>query len=176
MLSDPAIENTTTPGPQLDGQALYERQKATRAASPGPAIIAAGLKAPENMGGVLRLADAAGSRQVWFVGSHDSPASCARLRRTARSCDSFIRWAFCSLDSFLAQSDAFQPLIAIELTTDSRRLFETALPDPCAIVIGSERHGIPGPLLARCRAAVHIPMYGVNGSMNVNRPCMLYAH
>ncbi len=51
-------------GEQLDGQILYERQKRVRARQtylPGPTIVAAGLQTPENVGSVLRLADAAES-------------------------------------------------------------------------------------------------------------------
>ena len=62
-------------GEQLDSQVLYERQKALRAGKkyfPAPTIIAAGLQVPENMGSVLRLADAAGSQRVIFINDHDT--------------------------------------------------------------------------------------------------------
>lgn len=164
------MSTPTTAGEQLEGQALYKRQKALRegrAFPTGPAIAAAGLQAPENMGSVLRLADAAGSRRVFFVGGNDSPSTRTRLRRTARNCDAFIEWQFCALDEFIRQADQFQPLVAIELTTGSKSLFEASLPNPCAFVIGSERYGLSETLLAKCQQAIHIPMYGVNGSMNV---------
>jgi tRNA G18 (ribose-2'-O)-methylase SpoU len=170
MIARPGTPQADPAGQQLDGQALYERQKSMRSeqpAPPGPAIVAAGLTVPENMGSVLRLADAAGCHKVLFVGGKDSPAVRARLRRTARSCDSFVHWDFCSLESCLGGSESLQPLIAIELTAESSTLFDTRLADPCTFVVGSERHGVPAALLARCQSAVHIPMYGVNGSMNV---------
>ena len=164
------MSNIATISEQLDGQALYERQKTLRTNSAfptGPLIVAAGLQAPENMGSVLRLADAVGSRRVLFVGSNDSRTTRSRLRRTARNCDTSIQWEFCSLEEFVAQVDQTQPLLALELTTDSKSIFEVALPGSCTFVIGSERYGLSALILAKCNQAVHIPMYGVNGSMNV---------
>jgi tRNA G18 (ribose-2'-O)-methylase SpoU len=156
-------------GQQLDGQILYARQKQIRASQtilPAPIIIAAGLQTPENIGSVLRLADAAGSPRVIFV-NVDTPQHWNRIQRTARNCAALVAWEFWTPAQFLEQRDTLPPLIALELTTDSTNIFETALPNSCALIVGSERHGIPAPLLAQCQRAIHIPMYGVNGSMNV---------
>ena len=158
-------------GEQLDSQALYERQKILRAGQsylPGPTILAAGLEVPENIGSVLRLADAVGCQGVVFINSNsDISHHQKRIQRTARNCDALVNWEVWTPARFLESSDSFQPLIALELTTDSTSIFENALPGKCALTIGSERYGIPPPLLAKCQQAVHIPMYGVNGSMNV---------
>lgn len=157
-------------GHQLDGRALYERQKAllvNKTVAPAPPIVAAGLQLPVNMGSLLRLADAAGSQQVIFAGTKSSPSMLTGLRRTASNCDKIVNWKICPLDEFIQQAGSFQPLIALELTSESHNLFEVKLPSQCTFVIGSERYGIPETLLALCQQAVHIPMYGVNGSMNV---------
>lgn len=156
-------------GTQLDSQTLYERQKylrETRSMIPAPAIVAAGLAIPENLGMVLRLADASGASRVLFV--NDNTLHQASIRKTARNADTFVPWEICDTASF-AQNHlpAIQPLIAVELTTRSTNLFETELPQSCAFVVGSEQHGIPAEMLRVCTRAVHIPLYGVNGSMNV---------
>jgi tRNA G18 (ribose-2'-O)-methylase SpoU len=157
-------------GNQIDGQMLYERQKLVRASPtylPGPTIVAADLQTPENAGSVLRLADAVGSPKVIFIDAINAPQYHSRIHRTARHCDALVEWEFWTHEQFLEQSDSLQPLIALELTTCSTSIFEYALPNPCTLMIGSERHGIPAPLLSKCQRAVHIPMCGVNGSMNV---------
>jgi tRNA G18 (ribose-2'-O)-methylase SpoU len=158
----------STPGLQLDGQLLYERQQVLRAQGrfpPAPQIVAAQLQAPDNIGGVLRLADAAGSSRVVFVGA--TALDHRRTLRAARSCDSLVSWEVYSVEQFLLEQESLQPLIALEITSTSRALFSTDLPARCAFVIGNERHGIPQALLAACSMAIHIPMYGTNGSMNV---------
>jgi len=156
-------------GEQLDSHLLYARQKKFHTEhryQTAPIIIAAGLQVPENLGSVLRLADAAGSQQVIFI-SDDITRSLKQIQRTARSADALVNWEVWSQEKFLQSTDALQPLIAVELTTTSSSIFETELPEKCALVIGSEQHGIPTSILAQCQRAVHIPMYGVNGSMNV---------
>ncbi|MEP7200940.1 MAG: TrmH family RNA methyltransferase, partial [Chloroflexota bacterium] len=142
-------------GEQLDGKVLYERQKqrrATHAITPAPTIVAIGLEVSENIGGVLRLADAAGSPRAIFVSAaaHDVK----RIRRAARHSDALVAWEFCAPDQFTQCIPSLQPLIALELTTHSTNIFETRLPDQCAIVIGNEQHGIPSPVLGACQQAV----------------------
>jgi tRNA G18 (ribose-2'-O)-methylase SpoU len=162
------IETLSPTGEQLEGQELYARQKALRAGQsflPGPTIVAAGLQVSENIGAVLRLADAVGTPQVIFV-NEDAP-DLTRIRRTARSTETLVRWERCTQAEFLERVSSFQPLIALELTTTSASIFEVELPAVCAFVIGSEKHGVPASLLSQCQQAVHIPMFGVNGSMNV---------
>lgn len=156
-------------GQQLDSQTLYERQKRLRETGnipTGPAIVAVGLRAPENLGMVLRLADAAGASHVVFV-NEEIPLR-TRIRKTARNADTFVAWEICDVETFLQKHvPSLQPLIAVELTTRSTNLFETELPQTCTLVVGSEQHGIPAEILRGCERAVHISLFGVNGSMNV---------
>ena len=155
-------------GTQVDGKTLYEHQKVARNAPArvlGPAIVALNLQVPENVGSVLRLADAAACRQVVFVGTNE--LNLQKIHKTARNCESLVSWSALSMNEFMRTLDSLRPLIALEITTGSRDLFSAQLPDACTIVIGSERHGIPDNILQLCDLAVHIPMFGVNGSMNV---------
>ena len=73
-------------GTQLNSQTLYERQKQFRETAnilKGPAIVAVDLRVPENLGMVLRLADAAGAARVVFV--NDAAPIQTHIRRTARN-------------------------------------------------------------------------------------------
>ncbi len=160
---------TTHPaGEQLEGDVLHRRQEQLRASGnivPAPMVIAVNLTSPENMGAVLRLADAAGSERVILV--NDQPGDPTKIRRTARRTEISITWQLSSQAEFLSQAASLPLLIAVELTTTSTNLAETPLPKYCAFVIGSERYGIPSSILNMCVQAVHIPMYGANSSMNV---------
>ena len=158
----------STVGQQLEGQILYERQKVLRALQPYPAaptIIATNLEMPDNIGSVLRLADAAGSRRVIFIGTTELDLQ--RVHKRARNCVRFVQYDIYTPEQFLSEVTSLRPLVAVEITTASSNIFADTLPNPCAFVIGSERHGIPAAILAKCDQAVHIPVYGVNGSINV---------
>jgi tRNA G18 (ribose-2'-O)-methylase SpoU len=155
-------------GEQLDGKELYERQKLLRASQkilPAPTIVAVRLKVSENIGALLRLADAVGSPRVIFLNDQDH--NIRQVHRAARNAESFVKWDVMDLEEFLKDVTSFQPLIALELTSASTDIFATQLPTHFTFVVGSERHGIPRELLAHCQQAIHIPMFGVNGSMNV---------
>lgn len=147
---------------------MYERQKASLAATlhaPGPVVVAVNLQAHVNIGSVLRVADAAGCRQVVFVGKPNFDID--RIHKTARNAEALVPWTTCTQDEFIAQIARYKPLVALEITTASTSLFDTPLPENCSLVIGGERHGVPAEILNLCDFAVHIPMFGVNGSMNV---------
>ncbi|MDX8390205.1 MAG: TrmH family RNA methyltransferase [Mariprofundaceae bacterium] len=156
-------------GQQLDGQKLYEQQQKVELTMPALMIVADGLRTPENMGGVLRVAEAVGSSRVVFVEAEEKNApSEKRIQKAARHANQSVSWQVCSRNEFCHNSVNQEPLIALELTDISTNLFETALPALCGFVIGNERHGISKSVLSVCQQAVHIPMYGSNGSMNVS--------
>lgn len=155
-------------GKQLDSKTLFERQRAFREEGkfvPGPVIVAVGLTVPENQGMVLRLADAAGAGRVVFV-NEQAPVR-TRIHKTARNADTLVLWQVQTLAEFSKELGSLPPLVAIELTTTSTSVFATRLPRSCTLVVGSEQYGIPELILERCEWAVHIPLYGVNSSMNV---------
>ena len=118
-----------------------------------------------NVGAVLRIADAVGCSRAIFI--RDKPYRMKKIRKTARNCTELVNWEVCSFQEFMSMISTLPPLTALELTSRSSNIYRTALPGVCTLVIGSERNGIPPAILEQCRKAVHIPMYGVNGSMNV---------
>lgn len=147
------MTNNGLAGEQLHSQVLYERQKERResgATLPGPAVVAAGLRSPENIGMVLRLADAAGVSRVVFV--NDETPNLARIRKTARSTDALVNWEIFEPARFLHEvAQELPPMIAVELTSRSTDLFKTTLPKQCTLVVGSEEHGIPASVLELCQ-------------------------
>ncbi len=159
---------TENAGKQLGTKALFQQQQQsqTKQARTGPVIIADGLRTPENIGSLIRLADAMGSKRVLLVGE-ETDLSSKKISRIARGTDKHIEIEQIPKQQFLNRSAGLQPLIAIELTTQSENLLETALPTQCSLVVGSERHGISEEVLGCCQRSVYIPMFGINGSMNV---------
>lgn len=162
--------NSELIGEQLTGQELYLCQKSIRANSGSffaPIIVADSLHISENIGSTLRIADAVGSKRVIFI-NHPTDQNITRVRRTARNCDTLVDWEFSTYENFLElYLPSLPALVAVEITSRSKNIFEVCLPSLCTFIIGNERHGISSKLLKLCVQAVHIPMYGINGSMNV---------
>jgi len=158
-------------GSQIDSQVLYERQRESnkhRGREPAPVIIASGLRTPENVASVLRIADAVYSQRVIFVTDNKQKIEFEnKIHRLSRNTDTDIQIEQYELDEFLHLCGDLPALVAIEITTHSENIFNTSLPRSCSLVIGSESHGINKQVLEKCQSAVHIPMYGKNGSMNV---------
>jgi tRNA G18 (ribose-2'-O)-methylase SpoU len=155
-------------GRQTDSQLLFERQSNSHSDIVAPAIIADGIHTPENMGAVLRLAEAAGSLNVLFIKPEKFDAcSPQKIRKAARGAEKTVVWDSCDRDKFFAMPQQSETRIAVELTDTSASIFATALPAHCVFIIGNERQGISPAMLASCQQSVHIPMYGSNGSMNV---------
>ncbi len=156
-------------GKQLDSKYLYKQQKKViedGRLKEGPVIIATNLHSPENIGGLLRIADAAGCRKVILINEEKIDFG-KKIQNIARNTEKNIEIIQCDFNEFLKIKDRLHKLVAIEITDSSDNVFNTSLPDICSFVIGNERHGISENILNLCHQAVHIPMYGVNGSMNV---------
>lgn len=70
-------------------------------------------------------------------------------------------------EAFLTHVGA-RPLYALEGERARGNFYlEPAFPDDVVFLFGSERHGIPEPLLARADRVLALPMYGVNHSFPV---------
>lgn len=136
-------------------------------------VVCPGWRDPRNVGSVFRLADAAGLAGVVLAGTTPRPPN-AKLARTARSTVDYVDWSYAAdAAAWLSTRRAAGDLVvALEITNESRSLLAGPPPLPAPgrellLVVGAEDHGVPPDLLAECDAAVHLPMFGHNSSMNV---------
>ena len=106
-----------------------------------PILIADGLRTPENVGALIRLAANVGCKTVCLVGAGDMKES--KIRKTA-----CMAWDYVTLQRVddaetlkLAIPDGYD-FVAIETTPDAKSLYAEPLPRRVALVVGSEVHGI----------------------------------
>ena len=108
-------------GKQIDGQTLYERQQESiklQRNVVAPVIIATGLRTPDNIASVLRIADAAYSNRIVFVtDENDTVEFNNKIKRLSRSTDKGIRIEQYELDTFLNICGDLPVMIALEITT-----------------------------------------------------------
>lgn len=154
-------------GDQIKNDELFNRQKAYSDYSSRIKVVVDQLKSPENLASVYRVADAAGCKHIILLDDNNWVKN-SRFKKIARSTEKFIKTEIINKTEFLKSHDNYHPLVAVEITTGSRNLFNTELPSSCTLVIGNENNGIDKELLALCQQAVHVPMFGNNGSMNVS--------
>lgn len=133
-------------------------------------VVCEDMLDPLNVGSVFRLADAMGVQHLYLVGASVAPPN-RKINRTARSTDKRIPFT-ASLDKLLILDQLIAQgyqLIGLEITDQSQSLFTAVLPieKPVAIWVGSENTGVSPEVLKRLDFCVHIPMQGLNSSMNV---------
>lgn len=161
-------------GEQIRGQQLFFRQS-SRTSFNGPCIICDGIQTPENFGAILRIADATGSCRIILLDS-ELDLNSRKLSKLARSCEKHLQIEHQSLDEFIKTGNTFSRLLALEITTHSQNLFTTDVSQCDAIVIGHESSGIRHALLSLCAGAIHLPMFGINGSMNLSHALAVFLY
>lgn len=159
---------------QLDGDELYKRQIEKRDFN-APYIICDGLKSPDNLGALIRVADAVGSKKIILLDSQIDLNN-KKITRLARSADKFIKIEKMILSEFKIYRNRFKHLFALEITNSSSNVFDSDI-FPCdAILIGHESIGIREEVLALCDNTFHLPMYGINGSMNISHALIVFLY
>jgi TrmH family RNA methyltransferase len=161
-------------GKQIRGHDLFLRQQSGKNTN-GPTIICDGIQTPENFGSILRVADAAGSQHIWLLDSELDLTS-KKLCRLARNSGQHLHINPLTLQQFLNQYRVFKHLCALEITTCSTSLFEAEINLCDGIIIGHEASGIREQLLHVCDNAIHLPMFGTNGSMNVSHALAVFLY
>jgi 23S rRNA (guanosine2251-2'-O)-methyltransferase len=133
---------------------------------PAFVLILDSLEDPQNVGTLLRSAEAAGVHGVVFPTERQAPLSPAAIKASAGATEHLLLAPVDDLAGALTDlhlrglrivgSEAEAPLTARE----------AALRGPLALVIGSEGHGLSPAIRRRCDLFVRIPMRGVIGSLN----------
>ena len=132
-------------------------------------VVCDGLQSPANVGGLFRICEAFGVKEVIFSDSNIDFNS-TRLKRTSRETHKTVDFSV-SEDIHLTL-EGFRnndyDIIALEIS-------EISLPSEkieiekkgVVLIIGNEQSGISEDILAFTSKHMHIEMYGANSSMNV---------
>lgn len=133
-------------------------------------VIGEELRTPQNVGMSIRTSEAFGVETFYL--NHNSPNLDNRLvQRTARNTDKNLDVTIYDeiIPLIIKLKNDGYTIIALEITDNSNNIEEynfTTHPK-IALLIGSERFGIQKEALEMCDISIHIPMHGLNSSMNV---------
>ena len=130
-------------------------------------LITDSIANPDNLGMVLRTADAAGVHGVLLIGDGASPfhRNCIRASRGAVG---RIPLLHCSdVERYLAKlmGDGFNLIAATSKT--NKDLYDLELKPPLGFVVGNENQGIRKTIVDLCTNLVSIPMAPGQSSLNV---------
>jgi len=134
-----------------------------------------GIHDIQNVGAIFRLGDAARLAQIlsFYDGSIFPEKKLERLSRSTNRYVPFQKLHNLQEVQTLKQTHTF---VALEITNQSIAYFDWKPVFPLVIVAGSEQSGVSQELLDLTDHAVHIPMYGVNLSMNVAMATSIFVY
>ena len=119
-----------------------------------------------NIGMLFRLADAARLDKIYLYNMNIN-INQRKINKAARSTISTINYQYINtIEELTIQKETHQ-LVALEKTTSSTLYTEFSPNKPIILVAGSEKHGISKEILSHVDTSIHIPMHGLNTSMNV---------
>lgn len=130
------------------------------------ALLLDQLNDVRNIGAICRLADAARLEKI-FAYRMDEVALGKKFKRVARTTNEFLPFvALQNMEELKKLQETYQ-FVALEITNSSIP-YTNFIPDrPCLLIAGNEQYGVSSELLNLVEQSIHIPMYGINTSMNV---------
>ena len=148
---------------RTDSEVPQQRAKALRHPL---VLILDGLENPSNAGSIFRLADAIRAQHV-FLYDMEGMASSKKFQKAARSTQRYVPWSYLfELPEIEALKSTYQ-LVGLEITDNSIPFRAFHPSGPVALIIGNEKRGVRQDLLNLTEACIHLPMYGLNTSLNV---------
>jgi len=129
-------------------------------------LVLDSLEDPQNLGTVLRSAEAAGVHGVLFPTQRQAPLSPAAVKASAGATEHLLLSPVADLAATLTDLHVRGIRIVGSEADAPLALRDADLRGPVAIVVGSEGHGLSPAVRRRCDLMVRIPMRGAIGSLN----------
>ena len=133
----------------------------------GNVLILDHLQDPQNVGTLLRAAEAAGTAGVIIPSDRSAGVSPAVVNASAGAVEHLQIAQVPNLGNAIEKLDASgRWIVGLDGGPGSQDLFATDVPTPAALVIGSEGSGLTPNIRKRCQLIVSIPMGGRVESLN----------
>lgn len=132
-------------------------------------LILDNIRSRENVGSILRTADAAGVLKIYLCGMTPVPPH-DKISKTALGAENWVPWEYRrnTWQTITELKKRGFKIYALEQTKNSRNIFKFKPQFPLALVVGNEVKGISPKILKYCDKKISIPMYGKKESLNVS--------
>ncbi|MGZ8515023.1 MAG: 23S rRNA (guanosine(2251)-2'-O)-methyltransferase RlmB, partial [Candidatus Limnocylindrales bacterium] len=141
-------------------------RRATERDEPPFVLVLDSLEDPQNVGTLLRSAEAAGVHGVVFPVRRQAPLTPAAVKASAGAVEHLLLCPVDDLGGALADLHGHGLRIAGSEADAPLTARQTDLRGPLAIVVGSEGQGLGPTVRRRCDLFMRIPMRGAVGSLN----------
>ena len=131
-------------------------------------LVLDSLEDPQNVGTLLRSAEAAGAHGVIFPTRRQAPLSPAAVKASAGAVEHLLLAPVDDLAGALADLHIAGLRVVGAEADAPLTVREADLRGPLAMVVGSEGQGLGPAVRRRCDLMVRIPMRGVIGSLNAS--------
>jgi rRNA methylase, putative, group 3 len=129
-------------------------------------LVLDSLEDPQNVGTLLRSAEAAGVHGVIFPTRRQAPLTPAAVKASAGATEHLLLCPVDDLPGALADLHGHGLRIAGSEAEAPLTVRQTDLRGPLAIIVGSEGQGLGPTVRRRCDLFMRIPMQGAIGSLN----------
>lgn len=142
--------------------------RAIERAEPPFVLVLDSLEDPQNVGTLLRSAEAAGAHGVLFPTHRQAPLSPAAVKASAGAVEHLLLAPVDDLGGALADLHVAGLRVVGAEAEAPLTIREADLRGPIALVVGSEGQGLGPAVRRRCDLVVRIPMRGAIGSLNAS--------
>jgi len=131
------------------------------------ALLCDHLTDPANLGILFRLSDAARLQEIIFFNEPDFKIT-AKINRISRQTVQYVpHRIFNNLEEVKNLQKEYE-IVALEYTTQSILYTDFQAKRPILLTLGNEQAGVSSQILELVDSSIHLPMHGINSSMNVS--------
>jgi 23S rRNA (guanosine2251-2'-O)-methyltransferase len=154
------------PFPYADPETVVA--EALRGPKPGFLLVLDGIQDPQNLGAIVRSAEAAGVDGCVIPRDRAAGVGSAAVRASAGATEHLPIAQVTNLAAFLELIKSRGLWVVGTDATGGHDLFTTDLSDPLALVVGGEERGLRHLTKLRCDLIVQIPSHGKVASLNAS--------
>ena len=131
-------------------------------------VVLEDIRSALNVGAIFRTCDAVLAEELLLLGITPYPPH-PRIPKTALGATESVPWKHFNNKEDLIKylKDKNYSLVSVELTKDSKNIYEKPMPQNTALIFGNEITGVSEELLKASDMIIQIPMYGIKESLNV---------
>lgn len=135
-------------------------------------IVLEDIRSALNVGAIFRTCDAGGVENLLLAGITPYPPH-NRIPKTALGAINYVQWEQNKDINYFIEKikQARINIYTIEITSNSKDVFQTQIEFPAAFIFGNEITGVSQNLISQSKDVLHIPMYGRKESLNISTSC-----